>query len=130
MNQTENLGMNKPMYFFDTYAFFEILRGNPKYKHYTDVKIITSIFNIAELNYNLKKTKSKQVADSIIEKYKHFIVPILLDDIKKAMDLKIKHKFLSIPDAIGYTMAKRYNVKFLTGDDDFKDFNNVEFVKK
>lgn len=124
----KNLGMNNS-YFFDTYAFFEVLRGNPKYDNYTDARIITTIFNIAELNYNLKKTHSKQLADSIIEKYKQFIVPLLLDDVKKAMDLKIKHKFLSIPDAIGYTVAKRYSVKFLTGDDDFKNFDNVEFVK-
>lgn len=124
----KNLGMNNS-YFFDTYAFFEVLRGNPKYDNYTDARIITTIFNIAELNYNLKKTHSKQLTDSIIEKYKQFIVPLLLDDVKKAMDLKIKHKFLSIPDAIGYTVAKRYSVKFLTGDDDFKNFDNVEFVK-
>ena len=129
MNQIENLGMNKPTYFFDTYAFFEILRGNKDYAKYIDTKIITGIFNIAELNYNLKKTKDKKTADKITDKYKIYIVPLIIEDIRQAMDLKIKFKHLSIPDAIGYTIAKRYNVKFLTGDEDFRNFQNVEFVK-
>jgi predicted nucleic acid-binding protein len=129
MNQIEKIGMNKNAYFFDTYAFFEILRGNPKYENYQNVRLITTIFNIAELNYNLKKEKSKETADLIIEKYKQFIVPLLIDDIKKAMDLKIKFKNLSIPDAVGYTVAKRHGLKFLTGDEDFRNFENVEFVK-
>ena len=129
MNQIEKTGANKPTYFFDTYAFFEILRGNPSYSQYTNVRIITTIFNIAELNYNLKKEKNKETADAITDKYKQYIVPLIIDDIKKAMDIKIKQKHLSIPDAIGYIVAKRHNVKFLTGDDDFKSFDNVEFVK-
>jgi len=46
------------------------------------------------------------------------------------MDLKIKHKDLSIPDVIGYIVAKRYGAKFLTGDEGFRNMENVEFVKK
>ena len=45
------------------------------------------------------------------------------------MDLKIKNKHLSIPDAIGYTIAQRHDAKFLTGDEDFRDMPNIEFVK-
>ena len=47
--------MNEEKFFFDTYAFFEIIRGNPKYEKYKNVIAITTIFNLAELNYNLKK---------------------------------------------------------------------------
>ena len=45
------------------------------------------------------------------------------------MDLKTTHRKLSIPDAIGYTVARRLNIKFLTGDKDFEGMENVEFVK-
>src|SRR3989344_3182726 len=116
MNQIEKVGMNninfesKPTYFFDTYAFFEVLKGNPNYNKYIDSTIITSIFNIAELNYNLKKEKSKKIADSITDQYKKYIVPLVITDIKLAGDLKVKFKHLSIPDAIGYNVAKRYKV--------------------
>ncbi len=121
---------NQGIYFLDTYAIFEIIEGNPKYKKYQESKIITSVFNLAELNYNLKKEVSKKKADEYTSDYYKFSVEVTLNDIKKAMDLKTKHKKLSIPDAVGYIVAKRYGVKFLTGDEDFKNFDNVEFVKK
>lgn len=117
-------------YFFDTYAIIEIVRGNPNYQRFIDVNVITSIFNLAELNYNLKKEKSKEFADWITKKYLGFVIDVEFDDLVKAMDLKTKHRNLSIPDAIGYIIAKKHGVKFLTGDEDFKDFEDVEFVKK
>lgn len=117
-------------YFFDTYAIIEVIRGNPKYRPYTNCRIITTVFNLAELNYILKKEKTKEVSDKLTEKYAPAVVKVSLDDIKNAMNLKTKHRNLSIPDAIGYIIAKRYEVKFLTGDSDFKDFDNVEFIQK
>ena len=42
---------------------------------------------------------------------------------------KNKNKQLSIPDAIGYIIANRLNIKFLTGDEAFRNIENVEFVK-
>ncbi|MBS3149701.1 PIN domain-containing protein [Candidatus Woesearchaeota archaeon] len=121
--------MNNETFFFDTYAFFEIIRGNPKYKDYISSNIITTIFNIAELNYNLKKERNKEIVNEITRKYHQFVVEITLEDIQVAMDLKINNKNFSIPDAIGYTVAKKYNVKFLTGDEGFKNMPSVEFVK-
>ena len=106
------------------------MRGNPNYKPYSNVKFITTIFNLAELNYNLKKEKTKEIADEYIDKYSDFIVGVTIWDIKKAMDFKTINRKLSIPDAIGYTVAKRLGVKFLTGDKDFENIENVEFVLK
>lgn len=128
-----NLGMNeeeRETYFFDTYAIFEIIAGNPKYEKYFNCNVLTTIFNLAELNYNLKKHMSKEKADNYTSDYYCFIVEVTLEDLKGAMDLKIKNKELSIPDVIGYTLAKKHNVKFLTGDAGFKNFDNVEFVVK
>lgn len=122
--------MTNETFFFDAYALFEIIRGNPKYEKYKEVTAITSIFNLAELNYGLKKEKDEKISDEITDEYKSNLIEVYLEDIKKAMSLKKKYKDLSIPDVIGYTIAKRYNVKFLTGDEGFKDFENVEFVKK
>ncbi|MBI2653994.1 PIN domain-containing protein [Candidatus Woesearchaeota archaeon] len=117
------------VFFLDTYAIFEIIRGNPNYKPYIDCRIITTIFNLAELNYNLKKEKDKKSADEYTDKYSKFAVDVSIDDIKRAMDFKSIHRKLSIPDAVGCTVAKKYNVKFLTGDKDFEGMENVEFVK-
>src|SRR3989338_11623455 len=117
------------IYFFGTYAFFEIIKGNPDYKPYGDAKFITTIFNMAELNYNLKKEKDRKIVDDYTDKYSKFIIEVSIEDIKNAMDFKTSHKKLSIPDAIGYTVAKRLGVKFLTGDKDFEGMENVEFVR-
>jgi len=122
--------MSEQAYFFDTYAFFEIIRGNPAYEKYKDVGAITTIFNLAELNYGLKKETSKEKADKITDKYFSLVVEIATKDLKEAMSLKTRNRKLSIPDAIGYTVAKSHGVKFLTGDKEFKEKTNVEFVKK
>ena len=122
--------MSKKAFFWDTYALFEITLGNEKYAPYASVGGVTTIFNIAEFNYNLKKERSKEEANKITDDFKSKTIKVEWEDVKKATDLKIKQKDLSIPDAIGYTVAKRLEIKFLTGDDDFKDFDNVEFVKK
>ena len=122
--------MSNETYFFDTYALIEIISGNPKYEKYKGSGIITSIFNLAELNYILKKTMPKKKADEYTTDYEDFAADVELDDVVEAMDLKTKFRKLSIPDAIGYAVAKRFDVKFLTGDSDFEGFDNVEFVKK
>lgn len=118
------------IYFFDTYALIEIIRGSQNYKPYIDCGIITTIFNLAELNYNLKKEMSKETANKHTEKFSEFAVSVSIEDIKQAMDLKSLNRNLSIPDAVGYIIAKKHSVKFLTGDAYFKDMANVEFVKK
>jgi predicted nucleic acid-binding protein len=117
------------IYFFDTYAIFEIIKGNENYKRYTEVRGVTTIFNLAELNRNLRKEKDKKFADEYTDKYSKLMVDVGIEDIKMAMDLKGIHKHLSIPDVIGYTVAKRLAIKFLTGDNDFEKMENVEFVK-
>lgn len=117
-------------YFFDSYALFEIIFGNKKYLKYAEAGGVTTIFNIAELNYGLKKEKSKEEADKITDSFKSATVKVLWEDLKNAMNLKLKRKSLSIPDSIGYTTARHLGIKFLTGDEDFRNLENVEFVKK
>ncbi|MEK6852247.1 MAG: PIN domain-containing protein [Nanoarchaeota archaeon] len=116
-------------YFFDTYAIIEIINGNSNYEKFSKVKVATTIFNIVELNYLLLRDFSQSTADTYTSKYWIFIVDINLHDIKEAMKIKIKNKKLSGADVIGYTVAKRIGIKFLTGDEDFRGIPNVEFVK-
>ena len=122
--------MSEKAYFFDTYAFFEIIRGSPAYEKYKNAGAITTIFNLAELNYGLKKETSREKADGITEKYVPLLVDVKIDELKEAMDLKTRNRKLSIPDAVGYTVAKSHGVKFLTGDKAFEKMPKVEFVKK
>jgi uncharacterized protein len=122
-------GMSDYIFFFDTYAFLEIIAGNAKYKPYVEGLSITSIFNIAELSYVLARNKKVQDAQKYAREYEPFIVPTTANDVVQAMKLRTKHKGMSIPNAVGYTLADKHRVKFLTGDEDFKNLPNVEFVK-
>ena len=115
--------------FFDTYAFFEIIRGSPNYEKYRNMDIVTTIFNLVELNFTLKREKGKSIADEYLDKYRDFSVTVLTDDIKNATDMRLKFKKMSYPDVIGYMVAKRLGIKFIRGDNDLKDIKNVEFVK-
>ena len=120
--------MSEKIYFFDTYTFFEIIAGNSSYEKFTTVNAITTIFNLAELNFALKR-EGKNFADKLCKEYEQMLVEVTLEDVITAMDLRIKNRKLSIPDAIGYTVAKRNGAIFLTGDKEFKEMTNVEFVK-
>ena len=122
--------MNEQLFFFDTYAFFEIIRGNPAYAKYKEVMAVTSIFNLAELNYNLKKELTEKQADVYTDSYASLLVGVDLETLKRAMSFKRKYKDFSIPDVIGYQLALKLNARFLTGDEGFRNFENVEFVKK
>ena len=39
-------------------------------------------------------------------------------------------KDISMTDCIGYFLAKSLGIKFLTGDKEFENMKDVEFVKK
>ena len=120
--------MSNTQYFFDTYALFEIVRGVKEYEKYASMNGITTIFNIAELNLNLKKSLSETEADALTTKAFNQTIPVTLEDIQKAMTFKKKHTKLSIPDCVGYMTALKYGFLFLTGDEDFKHLPNVHFV--
>lgn len=48
---------------------------------------------------------------------------------KKRLELRRKKLDLSYADALGYILSFKLKVRFLTGDNAFKDLDNVEFVK-
>jgi len=119
-------------YFFDTYAFFEILVGNPNYLQYSrNIKIVTSQLNLMEFYYLLLKAYPKEIAIQYFKRYEEFIIPVNNETLIAAMDFRRKHrkKGYSYVDCIGYLMAKELGVKFLTGDKEFKDMQNVRFIK-
>jgi len=117
-------------YFFDAYAIIEIIKGNSNYEPYLDAEIIINNFTFAELCYCWFKDKNNG-ADSYCKKYSKHIVSVMPEWIEEAMKFRLKWKDrkVSVPDCIGYIMAKRLGVKFLTGDKEFENMENVELVK-
>ncbi len=119
------------MFFFDTYAMLEMINGNPAYSKFGDETIITSVVNIAELYYSLLKDQGREKAELWIERLNPDIVEIDVDSVKIAMVFRLNHKEkkLSYIDCIGYALAQKLKIKFLTGDRQFEHIANVEFVK-
>ena len=118
-------------YFFDSYALVEIFKGNENYNIYQDATTITTYFNLYEAYYSLKNQGVKEKLEDFFQIIKKCCISLKFDWIKEATDFRINHKKenMSYVDCLGYIIAKDLNVKFLTGDNQFKDLKNVEFVK-
>lgn len=130
MNQ-EEIYIEENSYFFDSYVFFEIIKENKNYLPYLSSEIVTSKLNIFELYHGFLKENNEVLANISLDKYYPFIADFNEGVIKEAAKLKVKlnKRDLSMADCIGYAFAKQLGIKFLTGDEQFKDMENVEFVK-
>ncbi len=121
-------------FFLDTYAMIEYLRGNRNYlKYFSDSELVTGILNLIELYFLVLREHCEEKADEAYAALQHYHEDLVEEDIKTGMKLRLRARLgkinLSYVDAIGYTMAERFRAKYLTGDDAFKTFPNVEFVK-
>ena len=119
-------------FFFDTYAMFEVAKGNENYSSYSiNIGIVTTKLDLMELYYTLLVNFGSSVAEHHYEKFKGFCFDIGYDTIKSAMKFRAENrkKDLSYADCIGYTFASEAKIKFLTGDKEFEKMPNVEFVK-
>lgn len=120
------------IFFFDTYAFAEIIYMNKNYDVYTkDITICTTRLNLMELHSGLIELKGKEFADRLYDRYLEFAIEPDNEILKNASRMKrtFKERNLSYIDCIGYLMARSRKIPFLTGDKQFKDLINVEYVK-
>lgn len=123
--------MPEDIYFFDSYAIIEIIKGNENYKKYTKSIVLTTKLNLFEVFYILIRDAGEKEANYFIDKYYPSIIDFDKEIIKKAAEFRLKYKKrdLSMTDCIGYFLSKKWKVRFLTGDKEFEDMENVEFVK-
>jgi uncharacterized protein len=119
-------------YFFDTYAIIELIKGNIKYEHLKDFPIITSIMNLAETYYALLLSNGKETADTIVASLDLNFLEITPEIVLDAALFRFQNKKqeLSYIDSLGYILALKNNLLFLTGDKQFKYLESVEFISK
>jgi uncharacterized protein len=121
--------------FADTYALVEILKGNPAYERCSQEELVTSEFNMFELAYALYRDFGRTHASSILPILRSKIEIINPGDLDylNASEFRIlsnkNGKKLSLIDSLGYSCSKRLNIRFLTGDKEFEDVENVEYIK-
>ena len=119
-------------YFYDSYAIIEFVNGNPKFKNYfLNAEGVTTLYNVMEVYYSALRTKDEKKAKILLEFLRPLTIHPDFDDIEESMKFRLYHKKnkLSYTDCIGYILAKKYGVKFLTGDEGFRNLPNVEFIK-
>jgi len=120
-------------YFFDTYALFEIFFGNENYLKYLDSEVVTTRLNLMEIYYHLLRDYGEATAEKYYDETIGYSIEFTDKDIKEAMKFRLKmkkkKKALSYVDALGYIIANRMKIRFLTGDNAFEDIPNVEYVK-
>lgn len=118
-------------FFFDSYAIIEIIKNNDNYNNFKNLIMFTTSINIAEVYYSLLNNAKEELATELVNSLNVQLLNINKEQGIKAAKLKFKYKKekLSYTDCIGYIIAKELNMKFLTGDEKFRNKENVEFVK-
>ncbi len=86
-----------------------------------------------ETYYTVLRDHGQNAAEKAYSATAKYTVEFDEEDLKNAMnkrlELRRRRLGLSYADALGYTLSLRLRLKFLTGDDAFKNLENVEFVK-
>src|SRR3990172_12435497 len=112
----------------------EYLRGNQNYhKYFSSTTLTTSVLSLIELYFMVLREYGEEIADNAYGAFRQYQAEISEEDIKQGMKLRLRMKLnktdLSYADVLGYVMAERLGVKYLTGDTAFKTLPNVEFIK-
>ncbi len=124
---------NEVAFFFDSYALIEIYERNPKYKKYSKVNVVTSYFQIYEVYHSLiRNSYSSEEIKDFFEFLQNLCIELKFEWIPMSVELRRKYskRDLSYADCLGYVIAEELKIKFLTGDKEFEDLPNVEFIKK
>ena len=120
------------MYFFDTYAIIEILKNNQKYLPYQEYPVIITPLNLIEITYSVLLDYGEERSKIIYKLFCDCVEEIDETIILQALEFRKQYnkRNLSYADCMGYTYALLNNLKFLTGNEQFKDLPQVEFIKK
>ena len=118
-------------YVMDTYAVAEILRKNKNYCPYLEKSVILTQWNIFEIYYTVARDYGKEKAQQVVDLYYPSVIAVQKSILEEAAFFRLeqRQKDLSMTDCIGYILARRIGIKFLTGDIKFENLPNVEWVK-
>src|SRR3989344_3484404 len=116
------------MLFYDTYALFAIATGKESYKKYSKgIRVVTTLVNLYELYYILIRESYYNEAEYFFNRFLASCVVIQPEMIKESAKFKLTHQKIgfSYADCLGYCIAQKLGIPFLTGDDGFKKMPNV-----
>ncbi len=116
----------------DTYALVEIYDGNPAFAGLLNEKVIITDITMAEFYADIYRKDNIQTADYWHRKLSTLCRPVSREILLKAVKFRLDHKKenLSFFDCVGYLFAVENKMTFVTGDKEFKEKPNVQFMPK
>jgi predicted nucleic acid-binding protein len=119
-------------FFYDSYAVLAYLSDSLGYAAYFEkhTGVLTRL-NLMEIYYAIFRAHGAGAAHEVLEAYSAREIEFSLPDIEAAMKLRFELRKLELSnaDALGYHIAKKEGLKFLTGDAAFEGLPGVEFVR-
>ena len=119
-------------YFFDTYALIELL-ARKDFVRFSAKGFVTSRWNLAELLVVDLRERDEAAARRHFQRFLGACEEPTDEDLFQAAVFREaqrkRRRLLSYVDALGYVLARRMSLRFLTGDDAFRGLPHVLFVK-
>lgn len=115
-------------YFFDTYALVRLARGEPSYERFASEPVHTDVGCLYEFVRWLMKTENSSRAREALAGLHAERLATTDEDLLQAAKLLRQHPRMSAQDALGYCIARRADMTFLTGDGAFRRLPGVELV--
>lgn len=120
--------MTPVQYYFDTFALVERTRGKSSYAPYAEVPVFSHQANVYEFVAWLLRTDSESVGREVLRRTAINLLEADTDDLFAAARLKLE-KRVSYVGALGYVLARKNGMRFLTGDKAFEGADGVEYVR-
>lgn len=125
------------VFFYDSYAVLAYISGEKAYATYfaddSQSSGALTKLNLMEVYFRAAKLHGHQAAKQIVDRFSRYLVDFDIDDIAGSMELREelmkKRTGLSYTDALGYYLARKMKIPFLTGDSYFMGLDGVRFVK-
>lgn len=122
--------------FYDSYAVLAYINGENAYVKYFDDKEVSGTLtklNLMEIYFRTAKLHGHKAARQIIDRFSRYLIDFDIGDIAGSMrlreELMKKRTDISYVDALGFYLAKKMQILFLTGDRQFRELDGVRFVK-
>lgn len=117
-------------FFFDTYALIERQSGSAAYAPFAPMPVFTHQFNLYEFVTAIVRVADEGRAREELRLLAPNLLEAETDDLFAAARFKRlqARKRVSYVDALGYVLARKHGMRFLTGDRAFKGIENVEHV--
>lgn len=115
-------------YFFDASAMIRVLEEDPRFEAYRDEPVVTDVGHVYEFARYLLKRYGAARTRALLRELRVDHVEPTSDDHVEASKLAARHSAMSAQDALGYALARRAGLTFLTTDRAFRGMPGVEVV--